>query len=109
MELVVSLAFVIMYVLNILEVMWTQAAARNRAYLTGALSTLWWLANMMTTFITVTALDGHNDTYKLILVGVISVANFIGTAHGVKIGKRFISDAALYLSRRLQLGDTHGA
>jgi len=53
-------AAVAMLVQNVLAVFLVQAEARNRALLAGLLDCLMWPAGMVTTTITVTALQGHH-------------------------------------------------
>jgi hypothetical protein len=49
---------------NVLAVFLVQAEARNRALLAGLLDCLMWPAGMITTTITVTALQGHHAGLK---------------------------------------------
>jgi len=53
-----------MLVQNVLAVFLVQAEARNRALLAGLLDCLMWPAGMVTTTITVTALQGHHARLK---------------------------------------------
>ena len=57
-------AAVAMLVQNVLAVFLVQAEARNRALLAGLLDCLMWPAGMVTTTITVTALQGHHAGLK---------------------------------------------
>jgi hypothetical protein len=53
-----------MLVQNVLAVFLVQAEARNRALLAGLLDCLMWPAGMVTTMITVTALQSHHAGLK---------------------------------------------
>jgi len=53
-----------MLVQNVLAVFLVQVEARNRALLAGLLDCLMWPAGMITTTITVTALQGHHARLK---------------------------------------------
>lgn len=86
----IILAFVAMVCEDILGVIMTQAAARNRANLTGIMDTLGWFAGILTTTWTVTALQGHDSPYKVAMVLSVSAANYIGSASGVLIGKKAV-------------------
>ena len=82
-----------MIVQDVPGVIMTQAAARDRANLTGLLDTLGWLAGIMTTSVSVTALRGHNWPFKIAVIAAVSVANYVGSVTGVLIGKKFVKAA----------------
>lgn len=82
-----------MVVQDILGVLMVQAEARNRGWLTGTFDSLGWLAAIFTTTLSVTALQGHDTTLKVVVVAAVTAANFAGSLIGVAIGKRFIKGA----------------
>jgi hypothetical protein len=88
--LICVMGFIAMVVQDVIGTAQTQAAARNRATLTGLLDVFGWLVTISTTTIGVNALDSRDLVAKAVIISVISAANFIGSAGGVKIGARFI-------------------
>lgn len=84
------LAAVAMVVEDILGTVLVQANAKNRAWLSGLLDALAWGAGIFTTSVSVTALQGHNMTAKVIVIGAVTAANIIGSVAGVKIGERLL-------------------
>ena len=86
------LAALAMVLQDVLAVGLVQAEARNRAVLAGILDTIGWLATITTLSISVTTLQGHSFTDKVIVIVFVSVANFLGSYLGVKIGKRYIKE-----------------
>ncbi len=97
------MAGISMVIADILSVLLVQAEARNRAHLAGLLDALGWGAAIIVTFITVTALQGHNMTEKVLVVLVISAANYAGSLIGVKFGSRFVHDATTLNDRVARL------
>jgi len=79
-----------MVVQDILAVCMTQAEARNRRSMAGALDVIAWLAAIATTSISVSTLQGHNTTEKVLVLVSVSLANFVGSYSGTAIGERFI-------------------
>lgn len=98
-----ALAFVSMMIADILSVLLVQAEARNKANLSGILDTLGWVAGMVVTFTTVTALGGHDFTLKVLVVVAVSIANYVGSVIGTNIGKRFVPDATTLAERVARL------
>src|SRR5690349_18514677 len=92
-----------MLVQNVLAVFLVQAEARNRALLAGLLDSLMWPAGMITTTITVTALQGHHAGLKTEVIAAVTLANFVGSSAAVSLGRRFIR------ARREQNGTAAGA
>jgi hypothetical protein len=88
-------AAVAMLAQNVLAVFLVQAEARNRALLAGLLDCLMWPAGMITTTITVTALQGHHAGLKGEVIAAVTLANFVGSSAAVSLGRRFISLAPL--------------
>lgn len=84
------LAFVAMVIQDVLGVMQTQANARNNAHLSGVLDMLGWVAAIATTSISVDAINGHNFLMKALVITSVSIANYIGSVMGVRLGERFI-------------------
>ena len=68
----------------------TQAQARNRAWLSGALDAMAWLVAIYTTSWSVTALQGHNAALKGAVLGAVTVANVVGSYSGTILGKRYV-------------------
>ena len=83
-------AAVAMLVQNVLAVLLVQAEARNRAVLAGLLDCLMLPAGMVTTTITVTALQGHHAGLKTEVIAAVTLANFVGSSAAVRLGRRFI-------------------
>lgn len=81
-----------MLIQDVLGVLMVQAEARNHVWLTGALDSVGWLATITTTTVSVTALQGHSLALKATVIAAVTVANFGGSALGVKIGKHFIKE-----------------
>lgn len=89
---IIVLAALAMVAQDILEVLKDQSQARNRAVFAGIFDTLMWLCLITSTTVSVTALQGHKLSEKIIVIVAISVANFVGQYFGVKIGKRYIKE-----------------
>jgi hypothetical protein len=64
-----------------------QANARDKASLSGLLDMLSWLLALFTAFISLDALNGHNDALKIAVICSVSAANYIGSVAGVKLGQ----------------------
>jgi hypothetical protein len=77
---------------DILAVCLVQAEARNHALLSGCLDCVMWLASIATTTISVTALQSHHFSLKVIVVVAVTLANMAGSIAGVRIGKRYIRE-----------------
>lgn len=90
--IIAILAALSMVAQDILEVCKDQAQARNRAVLAGLFDSLMWLALITTTSISVTALQGHKTSQKVLVIILVSAANFIGQFTGVLIGKKYIKE-----------------
>ena len=87
---VVVLAALCMFVQDVLAVLLTDAEARNHGWLAGALDSAAWLVAITTTTITVTALQGHDTSLKVLVVVTVSAANLLGARTGVALGKRYV-------------------
>lgn len=85
-----TVAAVAMFIEDILSTLLTQAAARNRANLSGLLDSACWIAAIVTTALTLDILDGHNFKAKVAVIVLVSLANYLGTVAGVDIGKKLI-------------------
>jgi hypothetical protein len=83
-----------MVVQDVLATCLVQAEARNKAGLAGVLDSAGWLAGISTITISVTALQGHSLALKVVVVAAVTAANFAGSWAGVRIGRRFIHEAA---------------
>lgn len=91
MEVAILAAFA-MITQDVFEVLKDQSQARNRAFLAGMFDSLMWFALITTTTISVTALQGHSLHQKILVLVLVTLANFIGQGTGVIIGKRFIHE-----------------
>lgn len=69
-----------------------QAEARGRAHMAGVLDSLGWPMGMITTYATVTAMQGHDGPLKGAVFASVSVANYVGTSIAVRIGRRHIRE-----------------
>jgi hypothetical protein len=100
---IVAMAAISMVIADVLSVLLVQAEARNRAFLAGVLDTLGWGAAIVVTFLTVNSLQGHDLGLKVGVVIAVSLANFVGSYVGVKIGRRFVKeDPTTTLAERVQ-------
>lgn len=79
-----------MFVQDILGVLLVQAEARNHDHLAGFLDSAGYLCLAATSTIAITALQGHNLGLKVGVLSAVTVANYLGTVTGVRIGRRFI-------------------
>lgn len=85
-------AAVAMFFQDLLAVLMVQAEARNRAVLAGVMDCLQWPAGMVTTWVTVSAFQGHNGIRTGMVIAAVSVANFTGTWTAVHVGRRHIKE-----------------
>jgi hypothetical protein len=83
----------------------TQAMARNRANLSGMLDSLTWIAGIFTAAWSLDAIDGHSLALKAVVIAAVSVANYAGSALGVKVGKRFITQSRPHEPARMVTPD----
>lgn len=89
------LAAVAMFGQDLVSVILVQAEARNRAHLAGLMDTVGWLLAITTTSISVSTLTGHGAiTQKVLVVGLVSIANYAGTVTGTRIGERMVKTKA---------------
>ena len=96
---VALLAGVAMVLQDVLGVLLTQAEARDKAILAGILDSVGWLAAIATTTLTVTVLQGHSTEEKIVVILVVTLANFVGTVTGTLIGKKYIKSTVVPRSR----------
>lgn len=96
---VALIAAAAMVATDVLGVIMVQAEARNRGWLAGWMDTAQWLVGIATTTISVTALQGHSVSEKVLVVGLVSTANLFGTKLGQVIGERFVSDKTTLAER----------
>ena len=83
------LAALAMFTQDMIAVPLVQAEAAYLAHRAAALDTIGYLVALMTTVISVTALQGHDTTKKVAVIVLVSIANYSGTYCGVQLGKRF--------------------
>jgi len=81
-----------MLVQDVTAVLLVQAEARNRAGLSAIFDSIMWLAGILTTTISVTALQGHQLGAKATVIAAVELANVAGSYIGVAIGKRYIKE-----------------
>lgn len=81
-----------MVVQDVVSTVMVIAENRKKAALAGALDSLGWIAAILTTSISVTSLQGHSVVDKAWVIGLVTLANFLGTYAGVKIGQRFVKN-----------------
>ena len=87
---VLAAAAACMFVQDVLGVLLTDAQARDHGWLAGVIDTAAWMVAITTTTITVTALQGHNNAEKVLVVIFVSGANLFGSRVGVALGKRYV-------------------
>lgn len=90
--LIALYAALAMLVNDVTAVLLVQAEARNRATLAAIFDSVMWLASILTTTISVTALQGHHLGAKATVVVAVTLANVAGCYIGVAIGKRYIKE-----------------
>lgn len=79
-----------MLVEDVLGTLLVQANAKDLAWLSGLLDALAWGAGIITTTVSVTALQGHSMLAKVVVITAITIANVLGSVMGVKIGQRIL-------------------
>lgn len=87
--IVVVLAALTMLASDVLSVPLVQAEAEYLAHRAASLDTIGWFVGIVTTDLSVTALQSHNTPQKVAVIAAVSVANYVGTYYGVRLGKRF--------------------
>lgn len=88
-----------MLVENVLGTLLVQANAKGMAWLSGLLDALAWGAGIITTTVSVSALQGHSMYAKVVVITLITVANVLGSVMGVKIGTRLIKGPVVAVRR----------
>jgi hypothetical protein len=88
--LVAILAALAMVANDIAGTILVMAEAAGRGWLAGAMDTAGWLVSITTTTISVTALQGHSFSEKVLVVAFVSAANLFGTKSGQMIGTRIL-------------------
>ena len=92
---IVALASVTMLATDVIATVMVMAEARNRGWLAGWLDTAQWLVGIVTTTVSVTALQGHSWTEKILVLLFVSAANLFGTKLGQVIGSHYVTDASI--------------
>ena len=92
MLIILLVAGLAMLIQNVLGVLTIQAEARNRTWLAGILDSFCWFCSISTTTISVTTLQGHDFGKKVIVVAMVTVANLLGTALGVTLGRKLVKE-----------------
>ena len=94
--MLVVYAFFAMIAQDLLLTWMVQCEARNRWVLAGLLDCLGFLAQVATFGVSIDAIIKHGLTRETwIILGALTVANFIGTGLGTLLGKRWIHAEAL--------------
>lgn len=83
---VAVLAAVAMLVQDVFGAAMVLLEAKEHGWVAGALDSGMWLFGILTTSISVTALQGHDTVEKVMVLGLVSVANVVGTRLGVWMG-----------------------
>ena len=65
---------------------------------------LMWPAGMVTTTITVTALQGHHAGLKGEVIAAVTLANFVGSSVAMRLGRRFFGSLTALISGTVTLG-----
>jgi hypothetical protein len=99
--MIVLWASLAMVVEDLLGVLLVQAEARNRAKLAGLMDALSWIAAIAVTAWTVNTLNGHSTGLKVAMLIGVSVANYVGSYSGVKIGERLVKVKPIPVESRL--------
>lgn len=81
-----------MLIQDVAAVLLVQAEARNRAMLSAIFDSVMWLASITTTTVSVTTLQGHHLSAKVIVLIAVELANVAGCIVGVQAGKRWIKE-----------------
>lgn len=92
--LIAIIAGAAMLVEDVLGTLLVQANAKGLAWLSGVLDALAWGAGIVTTTVSVSALQGHSMLAKVVVISVITVANVFGSVIGVKLGEKLIKSPA---------------
>lgn len=83
-----------MLIEDVLGTLLVQANAKGLAWLSGLLDALAWGAGIITTTVSVSALQGHSMYAKVVVITLITIANVLGSVMGVKIGDKLIKAPA---------------
>lgn len=91
--LLIAAAAAAMLVQDILATVMVVAESRGRAHLAAAMDTLGWYAQIACTTVSVVTLSGHSLGAKVAVVIAVSVANYLGTWSGTKLGHRLTRES----------------
>lgn len=86
------IAAVAMVIQDLFGVARTQAEARNHAWLTAHFDSLLYFTTIATSTVTVTTFQGHSLSQKILVVVLVTIANYIGCLSGVWLGRKFIKE-----------------
>lgn len=90
--IIILLAALAMIAQDILEVLKDQAQNRSRRIVAGLCDTGMWIVLIASTTISVTILQGHSLAQKVLVIVIMSGANFVGQFTGVTLGDRIIKN-----------------
>ncbi len=79
-----------MLVQDILGALLTQAQARDKARLAGLLDASTWLIALLTLDWSLNAINSHNEVLRWSVIGAVSVANYVGSNLGTRLGARLV-------------------
>jgi hypothetical protein len=111
MLLLPILAALAMVAQDILGSVMVMCESAGRKWWAGLMDSGGWLVGIATTTISVTSLQGHDTTQKILVVGFVTIANLLGTAAGVASGSWLLHrkptlkavDPLLDLTRRVRV------
>ena len=83
---IAALAGAAMFASDAIATVMVMEESRGHGWTAGLLDTMGWYVAITTTTISVTALQGHNLTEKILVIAFVSTANLIGTKFGQVMG-----------------------
>lgn len=84
-----------MYVQDVLATVMVVAESRGRAHIAASMDTIGWIAQITTTTVSVDALLTGSLYEKAVVIASVSVANYVGTWSGTKLGHKLMREGAL--------------
>lgn len=81
-----------MYVQDVLSTIMVVAQARGRAHLAASMDVVGWLAQITTTTVSVDALITGSLGSKFTVIAAVSIANYLGTWSGTRLGHRIMPE-----------------
>lgn len=84
------LAGVFMFFNNVFAVLLVDAEARDHENLSGLFDSMMDLMSLLSASISITILQQHNNLAKGLVLLSITIANFLGSKFGVRLGRKYI-------------------